>query len=38
MLNPQMSAEITALLQRWGDGDHVALEKLTPIVQDVIIC
>jgi RNA polymerase sigma factor (TIGR02999 family) len=24
--------EITALLQRWGDGDRVALDRLTPLV------
>jgi hypothetical protein len=38
MLNPQLGAEFTALLQRWRDGDPVALERLSPIVQDVIIC
>jgi hypothetical protein len=32
MLNPQLGAEFTALLQRWADGDLVALERLTPIV------
>jgi RNA polymerase sigma factor (TIGR02999 family) len=28
------SSQITALLQRWRDGDAVALERLTPLVYD----
>jgi len=28
------AASITALLQSWGDGDDLALEKLTPLIYD----
>jgi RNA polymerase sigma factor (TIGR02999 family) len=32
MPNPQIETEVTMLLQKWSDGDQVALEQLTPIV------
>ena len=32
MPNPQIDTGATTLLQKWSDGDQVALEQLTPIV------
>ena len=32
MPNPQIDTDVTTLLQKWSDGDQVALEQLTPIV------
>lgn len=34
MQNPPIESEVTALLQKWSDGDRVALEQLTPIVYE----
>jgi RNA polymerase sigma factor (TIGR02999 family) len=34
MLNPPIESEVTVLLQKWSDGDQVALEQLTPIVYE----
>jgi len=31
---PAESAEITALIRAWADGDQTALERLTPLVYD----
>src|SRR5271168_453841 len=32
MPNLQIETEVTTLLQKWSDGDEIALEQLTPIV------
>ncbi len=34
MPNTPVESEITALLQKWSDGDQVALKRLTPIVYE----
>jgi RNA polymerase sigma-70 factor, ECF subfamily len=34
MPNSPMESEVTVLLQKWSDGDPVALEQLTPIVYE----
>lgn len=34
---PQDSGNITKLLLEWADGDHSALERLTPIVYDELL-
>lgn len=33
-LNPPIESEVTTLLQRWSNGDQLALEELTPIVYE----
>ena len=33
-MTPAGSAEITALIRAWGDGDQTALDRLTPLVYD----
>src|SRR5271166_2491001 len=34
---PQDSGNVTKLLLEWGDGDHSALERLTPIIYDDLL-
>jgi RNA polymerase sigma-70 factor (ECF subfamily) len=34
MLKPPIESEVTTLLQRWSNGDQLALEELTPIVYE----
>ena len=34
---PQDAGNVTTLLHDWRDGDHSALERLTPIIYDHLL-